>query len=69
MKCEVIMFKIKSSVKSNGEDSKVDEDNFPVRSEATCLGYRWRQDLFKIVFKEPGGPSFNLEMPMPFRAS
>ena len=46
-KCEVIIFR-KSSVKSNGENLEVGEDGFPVRSEGTCLGYRWRQDLSSL---------------------
>ena len=43
-KCEIVAFK-KSSITTNQESIEVDDCSFPIRGEATCLGYQWKQDL------------------------
>ena len=43
-KCEFVAFK-KSSITTNQESIEVDDCSFPIRGEATCLGYQWKQDL------------------------
>ena len=35
----------KSSITTNQESIEVDDCSFPIRGEATCLGYQWKQDL------------------------
>ena len=41
-KCEIVAFK-KSSITTNQESIEVDDCSFPIRGEATCLGYQWKQ--------------------------
>ena len=72
-KCEIIVFK-KSFTKANGENLEIGGNSLSVGCEATCLGYRWRQDLsssstIQDRIQRARRPSFITAVFTPFKAS